>query len=158
MKANKLTTKSQEAINDAINLAEENGNPAVDGIHLLVALLKQGDGLVNPTLEKAGVNLNGLQSDAEKELEKEPKVSGSSKNGTVTSSLKKVFDQAEKEAAQLSDDFTSTEHLLLGLIEVSTSAQKVLKKYNVTVDSVKKALVSIRGTQRVTDENPESKF
>src|ERR1700677_2129629 len=105
MKANKFTTKSQEAIDAAINLAESHGNPAVDGIHLLVALLTQSDGLVSPTLEKAEVNLGDLLRDAENELEKEPKVSGSSKNGTITTALKKVFDQAEKEASQLSDDF-----------------------------------------------------
>ncbi len=158
MKANKFTTKSQEAINDAIQLAEGHGNPAVDGIHLLVALLTQSDGLVAPTLEKTEVDLEALRKDAENELEKEPQVSGASKNGTMTSALKKVFDQAEKEASQLSDDFVSTEHLLMGLIQVETSAQKIFKKYKISVDEIRKALVSIRGSQRVTDENPESKF
>jgi len=158
MKTNKLTTKSQEAINNAINLAESNGNPAVDGVHLLSALLTQTEGLVAPTLEKAQVDLSALKNDVERELEKEPKVSGSGKGGTITTALKKVFDQAEKEAEQLSDDFTSTEHLLLGLTQIDSSAQKILKKHSITVDKIKKALVSIRGSQRVTDENPESKF
>src|ERR1700683_809314 len=116
MKTNKLTTKSQEALNDAIHLAESHGNPAVDGIHLLVALLAQSEGLVNPTLQKAGVNLNSLTKDANAELEKEPKVSGSGQNVSMTSALKKILDKAENEAAQLTDDFTSTEHLLLGLV------------------------------------------
>ena len=76
----------------------------------------------------------------------------------MTSALKKILDNSEKEAAKLKDDYISTEHALLGLLEVNTSAQRVLKNHNISVDEVKKALVGIRGTQRVTDDNPESKF
>ncbi len=158
MKPSKFTTKSQEAVNEAISLAESHGNPAVDGIHLLVALLTQSDGLVIPTLERAEVNVAGLLSEAQAELEKEPTVSGSSKSGTITGALKKIFDAAEKEAAQFKDEFVSTEHLLLGLVQIETSAQKILKRNKVNLDSIRNALVSIRGSQRVTDENPESKF
>jgi ATP-dependent Clp protease ATP-binding subunit ClpB len=157
MKTNKLTTKSQEAINESVKLTENHGNPAVDGIHLLVALLTQNEGLVSPTLEKSGVNVQSLKVEAEQELAKEPKVSGS-QNATFTSAMKKILDRAEKEAEALSDEFVSTEHFLLALLQVDTSALKVLKKFHVTVESVKKALVSIRGSQRVTDENPEGKF
>src|SRR4051812_20760028 len=127
MKANKLTLKSQEAINDAVKLAESRGNPAVDGIHLLSALLQQTDGLVLPILEKASVDTGALKSTVESELDKEPKVSGG-ENVTMTSALRKVFDTAEKEASRLGDEFTSTEHFLLGLLQVNSSAQRALKK------------------------------
>ena len=158
MKADKLTIKSQEAINDAMSLAESSGNPAIDPIHLLAALLKQRDGLVVPTLEKMNINIAKLLVDLSAELEKEPKISGGGVNVTMTSTLKRVFDLAEKEAAQLKDEFTSTEHFLMALIQVDSSAQKILKKQGCTLDGIKKALVSIRGNKRVTDENPEGKF
>lgn len=158
MKTEKLTIKSQEAINDAMSLAESSGNPAIDTVHLLLALLKQTDGLVIPTLEKMNVNVTSLQRDGLSELAKEPKVSGGGVNVSMTSALKKVFDQAEKEALALKDDFTSTEHFLLGLIQVESPVQKLLKKNGVTLDGIRKAIAAIRGNKRVTDENPEGKF
>lgn len=158
MKTNKLTTKTQEALNEAVSLAETSGHPAVDCIHLLDVLLNQADGLVVPLLEKAQVPIVGLSRDVKEELNQEPSVSGHSSQTTMTTSLRRCLDQAEKEANQLKDEFISTEHLILGLIQVESSAQRILKKHRVTVDKIKEALAEVRGSQRVTDENPESKY
>jgi ATP-dependent Clp protease ATP-binding subunit ClpB len=158
MKAGKLTIKSQEAINDAMSLAESSGHPALDPLHLLAALLSQKDGLVVPTLEKAGANVAKIQKTVLGEIQKEPKVSGGGVSVAMTSALKKVFDLAEKEAALLHDEFTSTEHFLLALLQIDSSAQRILKANEVSLESIKKALVLIRGNNRVTDENPEGKF
>ncbi|MDZ4677606.1 MAG: ATP-dependent chaperone ClpB [Oligoflexia bacterium] len=158
MKTNKFTIKSQEALNDALSGAESSGNPAVDGIHLLSALLNQADGLVIPVLEKLQVNIANFKRDVESELVNEPRVSGSGQNVNITSALKKVLSLAEKEALSFTDEFTSTEHFLLALTQVETSAQRLLKRHQVTTDKLRQALIEMRGTQRVTDENPESKF
>jgi ATP-dependent Clp protease ATP-binding subunit ClpB len=157
MKTNKLTVKSQEAINDTIALAESNGNPAVDCVHLLSVLLKQVDGLVVPTLDKMGVTTSSLQNDVETELANEPRVSGG-QNVNITSALKKVFDLAEKEAKSFGDEFTSTEHFLLALIQVESSAQRLLRRHQINLEKTRQALVGIRGNQKVTDENPETKY
>ena len=119
MRTDKFTVKSQEAINEALKLAENAGNPAVDCIHLLVALLRQSDGLIPPTLEKMGVNTPSLSREASAEMDREPSQSGGA-SPAPTSALKKVFDFAEKEAQRLKDDFVSTEHLLLALAQVSS--------------------------------------
>lgn len=157
MKANKFTVKCQEAINDALALAESNGNPAVDAIHLLQALLNQEGGLVTPILEKMGLDVPALKSDVQTELEREPKVSGGA-NVNMTSSLRKVFDLAEKEASRLGDEFTSTEHLLLGLLQGDSAAKRLLQKNGATIEAMRQALSEIRGSHRVTDDNPESKY
>jgi ATP-dependent Clp protease ATP-binding subunit ClpB len=158
MKADKLTIKSQEAIQDTMSLAESAGNPAMDTIHLLASLTKQKEGLVVPTLEKMGLSVSAIQKDLLSELEKEPKVSGGGVNVSMTSALKRVLDQAEKEATLLKDEFISTEHFLLALMQVDSPAKRLLLKNGVTLDGIKKALVLIRGNNRVTDENPEGKF
>ena len=105
-----------------------------------------------------GISISSLQKDLLTELGKEPKISGGGVNISMTSALKRVFDLAEKEAVQLTDQFTSTEHFLLALIQVDSPASKILKKNGVALDGIKQALVSIRGNKRVTDENPEGKF
>src|ERR1700722_9522557 len=120
MRTDKLTVKSQEAMNEALKLAETNGNPAVDAIHLLAALLQQREGLVLPTLEKTGVNTAALRREVEAEVDREPKQTGGTGTPTTTSALKKIFELSEKESLRLKDDFISTEHLLLALTQINS--------------------------------------
>ncbi len=157
MNTQKLTTKSQEALSDAVKMAEERGNAVIDVPHLLLALSEQTESIVPPTLQKLGVNLNGFNQELETVLDQEPKVQGSTANIGMTSALKKVLDGAEKTSKNFGDDFISTEHLLLG-IAADPKGARFLKKYNVAEDGIKKALSELRGQQKVTDDNPESKF
>lgn len=156
MKTDKLTIKTQEALNDTYKLAEENGNPAVDIAHLLNILVKQQDSIVGPTLQKMNVDVDALGQALDELVNLEPKVQGGGQPN-MTSALKKVLDKSEKVAAQFGDEFTSTEHLFLSALG-DPKAQKILKQYNINEDDFKRALSSVRGNQKVTDENPEAKF
>ena len=160
MQSEKLTLKSQGALQAAQAIAHENGNQEVDGEHLLAALVRQEESLIPPLLQKIGVNLGALESDVEKALARRVKVSGSSSSDVFWSSgVKKALDSAEAAAKRLKDDFISTEHLLLGLIEVpNTALKEIFERHGLKKDSVLKALSELRGNQRVTDANPEDKF
>ena len=126
----------------------------------MLALLEQSEGLLVPLLQKLGATPSALLADLEKELGRRPKVQGTSSSDTFLSSdLKKALDAAQSEAARLKDDYTSTEHLLLGLAEQGGSAlKKLFQKHGLRRDALLKALVELRGHQRVTDQNPEDKF
>jgi len=156
----KLTVKSQEALADAQRITHEYSHQAVDGEHLLLALLGQAESLVPELLERIGVPPATLQSSVEAELARRPKVSGTSSSDVYLSQeLKKALDTAQAEATKLKDDYISTEHLLLGLIESGGSALKqIFKASGLKRDAVLKALAGLRGNQRVTDQSPEGKF
>jgi len=160
----KLTAKSQQATQAAASLAAENGNPEVLPMHLLAALLEDREGVVLPVLEGAGVRVQQLLAGANAAISKLPKVSGSNAQPAMASSLQKVLDRASKEADSFKDDFVSTEHLLLALTDApktggqSDPTQDALAAMGATHDSVLKALSAVRGSQRVTDQNPEAKF
>lgn len=156
MKTNKLTTKSQEALSQLTQVAEERGNPAIDSIHLLHILLGQEQSIVPPTLKKMGIDMPRLVSQVEKLLDAEPQVQGS-QNVVTTSALKKVLDTSEKISQQFGDEFISTEHLFLALF-TDPKIQKLLKTFSITDDVFKKHLSDLRGSQKVTDEEPETKF
>jgi ATP-dependent Clp protease ATP-binding subunit ClpB len=155
----KLTVKSQQAIQAAASLAAENGNPEVLPMHLLAALLEDREGVVLPVLEGAGVRVQQLLAGANAAISKLPKVSGSNAQPAMAASLQKVLDRASKEADSFKDDFISTEHLLLALTEAkSDPVRDALAAMGATHDAVLKALSAVRGSQRVTDQNPEAKF
>ena len=160
----KLTVKSQEAVQAAASTAAENGNPEVLPIHLLAALLEDREGVVLPVLEGAGVRVQELLHGANTAISKLPKVSGASAQPGMSIALTKVLDRAAKEAEGFKDDFVSTEHLLLALTEAPKSGSQpdpvrdALAAAGATHDAVLKALSSVRGSQRVTDQNPEAKF
>ena len=155
----KLTVKSQQAIQAAASLAAENGNPEVLPMHLLAALLEDREGVVLPVLEGAGVRVQQLLAGANAAISKLPKVSGSNAQPAMAASLQKVLDRASKEADSFKDDFISTEHLLLALTEAkSDPTRDALAAMGATHDAVLKALSAVRGSQRVTDQNPEAKF
>ncbi|HEV2646927.1 MAG TPA: ATP-dependent chaperone ClpB [Acidobacteriaceae bacterium] len=157
-KWDKLTVKSQEAIQAAASSAAENGNPEVQPTHLLAALLEDREGVVLPVLEGAGVRVQELLAGANAAIAKLPKVQGGTQPG-MSKALTFVLERASNEAANFKDDFVSTEHLLLALTEAKGDPTRdALAAMGATHDAVLKALSSIRGNQRVTDQNPEAKF
>ena len=159
MRLDKLTVKSQEALSDAQNIAREMQNQEITPEHLLAALLKQTDGVVRPLLEKVGIPLPSLESGVQREISKLPKVSGTQPGAYMSQSLTTVVEQAEKEAEALKDEYISTEHLLLALVEQPGSpAGRLLKEFGVKRDTVFSALKDVRGQARVTDQNPEEKY
>jgi ATP-dependent Clp protease ATP-binding subunit ClpB len=160
MQLDKLTIKSQEALAEAQRVAHGYSHQAVDCEHLLLALLGQGESLVPELLEKIGVPVSKLQPDVEKELARRHKVQGtSSADLYLSNELKRALDAAQTEAGKLKDDYISTEHLLLGILDAGGSALKqIFKTHGLKRDVVLKALVDLRGNQRVTDQQPEGKF
>jgi ATP-dependent Clp protease ATP-binding subunit ClpB len=159
MNFNKLTVKAQEAISDAQNLARGAGNPELAPEHLLLALVRQEGGIVAPILNKLGVTPGVIETEIAAEVARFSKVGGASAEPGVSSSLRKIFDAAFKSAEQFNDEYVSTEHLLLAISDAkNTTAAQVLRRHGVVPDAVLKALQSVRGTQRVTDQNPEDKY
>jgi ATP-dependent Clp protease ATP-binding subunit ClpB len=153
----KLTIKAQEAVSDGQSLASERGNSEFDPLHLLEALLNEEDGLVRPLLEKIGVNVGQLGRMVDGELSRLPKVSGGSQP-QPGAALRTVLEQSAKEASTMKDEFVSTEHLLIALTKVDSKAKNLLKLNAVDEQDVLKALQTVRGSGRVTDQNPEEKF
>jgi ATP-dependent Clp protease ATP-binding subunit ClpB len=153
----KFTVKAQEAVQRAQDLAADQGNPQIDPLHLLAALLGESEGVVRPLIDKIGAPRAQLERVVEAELQHLPKVSGGSSPG-MTPDLTKVFEAAAQEAGTMKDEFVSTEHLLLALTKVDSKAKNLLKLNAVTEKDVLKGLQSIRGSARVTDQNPEEKF
>jgi ATP-dependent Clp protease ATP-binding subunit ClpB len=160
MQLDKLTIKSQEALAEAQRIAHSYSHQAVDCEHLLLALIGQGESLVPELLEKIGISVAKLQPDVEAELNRRHKVQGTSSSDLFSSQeLKKALDAAQSEAGKLKDDYISTEHLLLGLLDAGGSALKqIFKTHGLKRDTLLKALVDLRGNQRVTDQAPEGKF
>ncbi len=155
----KLTVKSQEALQAAARMAAENGNPEVIPMHLLAAMLEDKDGLVLPVLEKIHAPVQQLLSGANGAIGKLPKIQGATQMPGAGAVLSRVLDQADKEARHFKDEFVSTEHLLLALTNQRTEPVGLaLAAANVTHDAVLKALAELRGSQRVTDQTPEGKF
>jgi ATP-dependent Clp protease ATP-binding subunit ClpB len=159
MNMNKLTVKAQEAVVEAQNLARGAGNPEFTAEHLLLALLRQEGGIVTPILNKLGLNPATIEAEVAGEIAKFSRVGGASAEPLTSPTLRKVFDNAFKAAEDFKDEYVSTEHLLLGITQTKdATAAKVLAKHGVVADAVLKALQSVRGTQRVTDQNPEDKY
>jgi len=160
MQLDKLTIKSQEALAEAQRVAHRYAHQAVDCEHLLLALVSQPESLVPELLEKVGVPPGRLQPEVERELARRHKVQGtSSADAYLSNDLKKALDAAQSEAGRLKDDYISTEHLLLGVLEGGGPAlQQLCKTHGLQRDAVLKALAELRGNQRVTDPSPEGKF
>src|ERR1041385_8255130 len=159
MNFNKLTVKAQEAVVDAQNLARGAGNPEVTPEHLLVALLRQEGGVVSPILNKLGIAPAQVEAEVAAEVAKYSKVGGASAEPLIGANLRRVFDLAFEEATKFNDEYVSTEHFLLAIAQLKgATAAEILKRRGVTYDAVLKALQSVRGAQRVTDQNPEDKY
>jgi ATP-dependent Clp protease ATP-binding subunit ClpB len=159
MNFNKLTVKAQEAVAEAQNLARGAGNPEFTPEHLLLALLRQDGGIVTPILNKLGLNPATIEAEIAGEIAKLSRVGGASAEPLLGSNLRRVFDAAFEAAESFNDEYVSTEHLLLGIVNVKeTTAAKILSRHGAVPDAVLKALQSVRGSQRVTDQNPEDKY
>ncbi|HOX57338.1 MAG TPA: ATP-dependent chaperone ClpB [Candidatus Paceibacterota bacterium] len=160
MQLDRFTIKSQEALQGAQRIAREHSHQEVDGEHLLLAMIGQTDSLIPDLLEKVGVTLAQLKPELERELARRHKVQGvSSLDVFLSPSLKKTLDAAQTEAGKLKDDYISTEHLLLGLLdEAGPALKKIFQAHGLKRDAVLRALADLRGNQRVTDANPEDKF
>jgi len=158
IKWEKLTVKSQEAVQGAVQHASENGNPEVLPLHLMAALLEDREGVVLPVLDKIGVPVEQLLSGINSAIQKLPKVQGGAQPG-LAQSTQKILEQAFKEADNFKDEYVSTEHLLLALSKAKGDAVAgALTSFGATYDKILKALAEVRGSQRVTDQNPEGKF
>src|SRR5438034_5155694 len=158
MRLEKLTTKSQEALQQAQGLADKRNHQAVDVEHLLFALLGQKEGVVLSLLQKLGMPLARLTERLQQALDRLPQVTGATGQSYITPRLKKVIESAESEAESLKDEYVSTEHLLLAMVQDSGEAGKILKELGASRDKILSALVGIRGAQRITDPNPEEKY
>jgi ATP-dependent Clp protease ATP-binding subunit ClpB len=155
----KFTVKAQEAVQRANQLAAEHGNPELQPLHLLAALLEDKEGIVPPVLEKIGIGPQAVLNEVYQALDKLPKVSGESAQPTLSSETNKLLDQAFKEASNFKDEYVSTEHLLLAATQLKRdAAQQILARHGATYDAILKALTAVRGSQKVTDQNPEAKY
>src|SRR2546425_3020031 len=148
----------QEALQAAQDVASQFNHQEIANEHFLSALLDQSDGITQPLLEKIGVPANRLRERLAAELERRPKVHGAAVDLRLSNELRSVLDGAEKEMSKLKDEFTSAEHYLLALAGVNVPAAKSLKDLGVTRDKLMQALQQVRGSQRVTDQNPEGKY
>ncbi len=155
----KFTMKSQQAVQQAQARAAEFGNPELQPVHLLLALVEDREGVIPAVLEKIGVPVERLEHDLHQIEEKLPRVSGSSAQPSGSATLNKALEQAFREAANFKDEYVSTEHLLLGIAQLKgDAAGQALAAAGATHDAILKALTAVRGSQRVTDQNPEGKF
>jgi ATP-dependent Clp protease ATP-binding subunit ClpB len=160
MQMDRFTIKSQEALQEAQRIAREHSHQEVDGEHLLLAMIGQAESLIPDLLEKIGVPAAKLKPELEAELARRHKVQGiTSTDLFLSPQMKKALDAAESEAGKLKDEYISTEHLLLGLLdEGGPSLKKIFQAHGLKRDLVLRALADLRGNQRVTDANPEGKF
>ncbi|MEK7187516.1 MAG: AAA family ATPase [Patescibacteria group bacterium] len=157
---NRFTIKAQEALQNAQELAAVKNHGELKALHLLSALIADAQSLVQPVLVRSNVNLDDLREELERSLDHLPKIAGGTGVGQLylSQELMKILDQAAKVASQQKDEFVSCEHLLLGILEVASPAQALLQQFGLRRDAVLRTLAQLRGSTRVTDETPESKF
>ena len=159
MRFDRLTIKAQEALETAQNLATDAQSLELNAEHLMLALLQQTDGIVTPIFQKLGVDTAKIILAVTDAVEKGPKVQGVASEMRIAYALQSVLDAAFKEATALKDEYVSTEHLLIACTEAKQSEiGKILREADVTKNKILKALVDIRGNQRITDQNPEDKY
>ncbi len=160
MRFDKFTLKVQEAIQEAQGMAAQYGHQAIDGEHLLLSLLKQPEGISSEIIKKLGADPRRIEAEVRKALERLPRVEGAGGGQAyMTPRLNKILDAALAEAARLTDEYVSAEHILVAMAdEKDGAAAKILTAAGITKDAIFKVLVEIRGNQRVTDPNPEEKY
>jgi ATP-dependent Clp protease ATP-binding subunit ClpB len=155
----KFTLKAQEAVQRGNELASEHGNPELLPLHLLGALLEDREGIVPPILEKIGIAPQGVLNDVYNAIGKLPKVSGATSQASLSSASSQLLERAFKDADNFKDEYVSTEHLLLAATDLKRDpAQEILARHGATHDAILKALTVVRGSQRITDQNPEAKY
>ena len=159
MNLNEFTEKAQEAILRAQSLAVEYGHPEIQPEHVLYALLEQDEGVVPRVLQRLNIDVRAMRAAVKDALEKMPRVSGGAGQPLVSQRLRRVVEKAQEARRQFNDDYLSTEHFLLGIIRAAGgAADRILRTYNVEENAVMAALQQIRGSQRVTSQNPEATY
>jgi ATP-dependent Clp protease ATP-binding subunit ClpB len=159
MKLDKFTIKSQEAIQDAVNIADSFKHQQVDPEHLVLAMLRQKDGIIPELVESLGISTYSLIKKLEEELKTKPEVHGHASEAYVSARLNQVLKEASNEAQKLKDEYVSVEHIFLSAAEEKDSfLAKELNAQGINKDRILEALGNLRGNQRVTDQNPEDKF
>ncbi|MGN0985691.1 MAG: Clp protease N-terminal domain-containing protein, partial [Candidatus Enterenecus sp.] len=162
MNMNQFTQKSLEAIQKAQALATEHGNPQIEQVHLLSALVEQEGGFIPQLLTNMGLTVESFKAALRHEMEKLPKVSGGSREADkiyVSAGVDKALNAAEGIAKSMKDEFISVEHLLLALMDTADGSLKELfRTYNMDKEKVMQALAALRGSQRVTSDNPEETY
>ncbi|HLD27710.1 MAG TPA: Clp protease N-terminal domain-containing protein, partial [Patescibacteria group bacterium] len=154
----KLTYKSQEALQKAFSLAQERDHQQIDVVHLMAALVSQKDSLVVSILKKLDVSVAELESQLNGELRRIPEVIGAVGQQYLSNELNQVLNQSDKIAGSLKDEYITTEHLFLAVMEVQSEVQKILKSLGLKTSELEKVLQEIRGSQKVTDQDAESKY
>ena len=158
MRLDRFTFKAQDALQEAQRIAESRGHQQLEPEHLLKALVEQEGGLVPMILERLGVNNRLVASDLDEYLDKLPQVSGAGYQVYLSMTLKQVIERAERLAREMRDEYLSTEHLLLSILETHTEAARILQNRGVTKENVLETVRRIRKGQRITDQNPEDKY
>ena len=162
MNAERLTQKSAEAIRSAQQIAQEYGNPQIEQVHLLWALLQDREGLIPQLLSGMGVTVPSLEAAVKNLLERQPRVSSSGHEAGkiyISAETEKALNRAEKIAGEMKDEYTSVEHLFLGLLETAgRELGSIFSEYRITKERALQALTSVRGNQRVTSDNPEETY
>ena len=160
MRMDKFTVKSQEALSEAQDEAQRRGHQQLDVPHLLLALVKQPEGVVPQVLKKLGADIRHVEGEVIAAIERMPQVSGGGQMGQVyvTPGMQKVLHDAQREMEGLKDEYVSSEHILLAMVADPGPAGAILKRAGVTRDGLLAMLKQIRGSQRVTDQNPEEKY
>ncbi|MFA6822017.1 MAG: ATP-dependent chaperone ClpB [Sphaerochaetaceae bacterium] len=158
MNIEKMTIKLREALQSALTLARQHNNPVVESEHLLLVLLQQKDGVITPLLERLGVHSDHLIQEVSSLINKLPKAYGGGGQIGISPTLGEVLEESEGEAAKFKDEFISSEHFLLALIDSSLPLAQMLKREGISRDEILQALQLVRGNTRVTDENPEDKY
>ena len=159
MNFDKYTQNAQAAIADCQNIAIENGQQQLEGEHLHLALLRQREGLVPRLLAYMGLDVNTLMGEVQREIDRLPKVSGSSDQLYASRRFAKLLVDAEKTAEQFKDEYVSVEHLYLALVEENgTPSAAIFRRYGIDKEKLLQALTKVRGSQRVTSQNPEESY
>ena len=158
MNYERFTLKAQEAVRDASALAQRHDNPSVEAEHLLYALLTQEEGVVPSLLDRIGADRAQAERAVESAISKLPKAYGNASQVYLSGSASKALSKAEVEAAALKDEYVAAEHILLGILAGESAAQALLKAAGITKDAVLSALVAVRGSRRVTDQQAEEKY
>jgi len=158
MDYDKFTIKAQEALNEASGIAQKSDHSQIESEHLLLALLRQENGIVTPIIERIGGDATKLSADVEALVNKTPKVYGEAAQVFYSPALSKILAKAEVEASALKDEYISTEHILIAISASESKSAELLKKAGISKDAILGALKLVRGNARVTDQNPEEKY
>ncbi len=160
LRSDRLTLKATEVVQRAVAMATDRGNPVVNDAHLFAALLAEEEGIVVPVLQKAGVNVTELRAATEGELDRLPKQTGAGQGQPQAArELNDALASADQLAISLGDSFVSTEHLLIALVETQgTTPRALLGTYSIDSETLLRALDAVRGSHRVTDQEPEGKY